>query len=98
MKKLFLILSICCMGLGGAMPSVGQDAMPSPEASQMININTADAQTLSAVMSGVDTARAQAIVSYREEHGPFDSVQALLEVDGVGPTILANNQHLLRVE
>lgn len=98
MKKYFLILSICCMGLGGAMPSLAQDAMPASEASQTININTASAETLSAVMSGVGAARAQAIVTYREEHGPFDSVQELLEVDGVGPTILANNQHMLTVE
>lgn len=98
MRKYFLILSICCMGLGGAMPSLAQDAMPAVEASQMININTADAETLAAELSGIGTARAQAIVSYREQHGPFTSVQALLEVDGVGPTILANNRHLLTVE
>lgn len=98
MKKLFLIFSICYLGLAGVLPALAQDAMPAAEATQMININTADAETLSAGMSGVGSARAQAIVSYREEHGPFSSVQALLEVDGVGPTILANNQHILTVE
>lgn len=98
MKKYFLILSLLCMGFGGAMPSLAQDAMPRAEATQTININTADAETLSSVLAGVGVARAQAIVDYREQYGPFTSVEALQEVDGVGPTIMANNRHLLRVD
>ena len=32
--------------------------------------------------------KAQAIVSYRDANGPFASVDALLEVNGIGPATL----------
>lgn len=33
---------------------------------------------------------AQAIIRYRQEHGPFQTVESLLEVRGIGPKTLAN--------
>ena len=33
--------------------------------------------------------RAQAIVAYREEHGPFQSVEDLTRVSGIGEGVLA---------
>jgi competence protein ComEA len=34
----------------------------------------------------VGPATAKAIVDYRNEHGPFSSVDDLLDVRGIGPT------------
>jgi competence protein ComEA len=42
-----------------------------------VDINTADAGTLARELNGVGPARAQAIVAYRNEHGPFKSVDDL---------------------
>ena len=42
-----------------------------------VDINTADASTLAKELNGVGPARAQAIVAYRNEHGPFKSVDDL---------------------
>jgi len=59
-----------------------QDAFP-------VNINTATAEELQA-LPGIGESRAQAIVAYREEHGPFTYVEDLRAVSGIGEGILAN--------
>ena len=98
MNKYLFVISVFLFGLSGAMPTLAQNSMPAAEASQMININTASAETLSSTLSGIGMARAQAIVLYREQNGPFESVEELLEVEGVGEVILANNRHLLAIQ
>lgn len=51
-----------------------------------ININTATADELTMV-KGIGDTKAKNIVAYREEHGPFNSVEELKEVDGIGDTL-----------
>lgn len=63
-----------------------------------ININTADAETLARELSGVGMAKAQAIVEYRDMHGPFASVDELIEVKGIGVAILERNMSKLSIE
>jgi competence protein ComEA len=63
-----------------------------------VDINTADAATLAKELTGVGDAKAQAIVSYRTEHGPFKSVDELAMVDGIGEKTLAANRDKLKVE
>ena len=61
-----------------------------------VNVNTADAQTLSAELKGVGLSRAQAIVAYREANGPFRSVEELAEVKGIGArTVEINRANIL---
>lgn len=60
-----------------------------PEAEGQIDINSADAQTLTA-LPGIGPARAAAIVAWREEHGPFRYPEELLLVEGIGEGILAD--------
>ena len=54
---------------------------------ETIDINTASALDLTR-LPGIGEARAEAIAAYREEHGPFQSVDGLLEVSGIGEKIL----------
>ncbi len=54
-----------------------------------VDINTATAEQLQELM-GIGPVLAQAIVDYRTEHGPFQSVDELLEVSGIGEAKLAN--------
>ncbi len=63
-----------------------------------VNINTADAETLATAISGAGIKRAQAIVEYRERHGPFSSVDDLLNVQGIGPKTLEKNRANLTAE
>lgn len=60
-----------------------------------VDINTADAATLAEALTGVGAAKAQAIVDYREQHGPFKSVDELAMVDGIGEKTLAANKDKL---
>jgi len=59
------------------------DATPGASASQRVHLNHADAWLLDA-LPGIGPDRAQAIVDYREQHGPFSSTQELLMVPGLG--------------
>ncbi|QZI72411.1 helix-hairpin-helix domain-containing protein [Pseudomonas protegens] len=67
-----------------------------PQASK-INLNTADMAVLQRELFGIGEAKAKAIVAYREENGPFASVDELLEVKGIGKTILERNRDKLVV-
>ena len=49
-----------------------------------VNINTADAETISAELKGIGLSKAQAIVAYRTKHGPFRTVDDLSLVKGIG--------------
>ncbi|OOE13681.1 helix-hairpin-helix domain-containing protein [Fictibacillus arsenicus] len=53
------------------------------EKDDLLNINSADLSELQ-TLSGVGPSKAQSIISYREEFGPFKSIDQLLEVRGIG--------------
>lgn len=65
---------------------------PSP-----VNLNTADAEALTA-LPGIGEELAARIVQYREEHGPFETVEDLTEVSGIGQGKLAALEGLVTVE
>lgn len=62
-----------------------------------VNINTADAPALMAAIKGVGEKKAQAIVKYRKEHGPFKSVDELADVPGIGEKTVQKNRNNLTV-
>jgi competence protein ComEA len=70
------------------VPAVGE-AVPGSifegesEEEQIININSATADELTA-LPGVGEATAAKIVAYRSEHGPFTSIEEIMEVPGIG--------------
>lgn len=63
-----------------------------------VNVNTADAETLSAELQGVGLSKAQAIVQYRETNGPFRSAEALAEVKGIGMRTVEINRDNIQVQ
>jgi competence protein ComEA len=63
-------------------------------AAQTVNINTADKETLMTV-KGVGEKRAEAIIAFRQQNGPFKSVDDLLLVQGVGKAIVEDNRDKL---
>lgn len=62
-----------------------------------VDINNADAASLAEAINGVGTVKARAIVEYRDQHGPFASVDDLLKVRGIGEKTLEKNRHNLSV-
>jgi competence protein ComEA len=55
---------------------------------QRVDINTAGVEELQS-LSGIGPALARRIVEHRREHGPFERVEDLLEVKGIGEKTLA---------
>ncbi len=61
----------------------------------IVNVNTASATELADVINGVGMKTAQEIVRYREQNGPFRTVDELVNIKGIGPvTIDKNRRHL----
>jgi len=81
-KLILLCLSLSLAGVNHAEP---QDT-------GMVNINTADAETLAASLKGVGLSRAEAIVRYREQHGDFVDVYELANVKGIGERTVEVNE------
>lgn len=54
---------------------------------EKINLNTADSYELQR-LPGIGEKRAEDIIAYREEHGPFQTVDELDKVSGIGAGIL----------
>ncbi|MDH4047677.1 MAG: helix-hairpin-helix domain-containing protein [Gammaproteobacteria bacterium] len=63
-----------------------------------VNVNTADAETISQELQGVGLSRAQAIVEYRKANGPFKSAEDLIAVKGIGERTLEINRENILVE
>ncbi len=65
---------------------------------EVVNINTADAATLAANIIGVGEKKALAIVAFRDEHGPFKSVDEMTQVKGIGLKLVDNNRENLTIK
>lgn len=93
MKKLSYWLQrlVLCVVLGSGLAL-------SAEVPTTVNINTADAEMLATVLTGVGQVRAQSIVKWRETHGPFTTAEQLAEVKGVGATVLEKNRSRIVLE
>jgi len=63
-----------------------------------VNINTADAKTLAKELVGVGAAKAEAIVKYRSDKGPFKSPDELKKVEGIGEATVDRNKANIKVK
>ena len=66
-------------------------------AEDTLDINTATAEEFAAAMTGVGLTKARAIVAYRDENGPFVSIEDLVKVRGIGAATLDSNRDRLSV-
>ena len=62
-----------------------------------VNINTATEEELIAV-EGIGPALARRIIAYREENGPFQTIDELDNVKGIGPSLIENIRYLVCTE
>lgn len=65
---------------------------------EVVNINTADKESLMSAIKGVGEKRAEAIIAYREQNGPFKSIEELAEVRGVSASVVEANLNNLSIE
>lgn len=77
--------------VAGAAPADGSSAATTADSDNggLININTATQEELETLPS-IGEVRAQAIITYREEHGGFRTIDELKEVSGIGDKIFAD--------
>jgi competence protein ComEA len=69
-----------------------------PEMVQLyVNINTASAEKMADLLTGIGLMKAQAIIAYRDANGPFLSVEDLLLGTGIGAATLEKNRPALRL-
>lgn len=76
-------------------PTFTAEASVTPEI-QLVNVNLAPAWLLMA-LPGIGEARAQAIVDYREAEGPFQRIDQLMRVSGIGSVIYQDLRGLVTV-
>jgi len=77
MKKLIILLALFV---------VNSIAIATP-----VNVNSADAKTIADALAGIGQKKAEAIVKYRTEKGPFKTIDELMQVTGITKKILAKN-------
>ena len=82
------VLAAALLAAMGALPGY---------ASEAIDINTATAEQLAAAITGVGLKKAEAIVEYRTQNGPFRSVEDLSNVSGIGEATVARSRERLSV-
>lgn len=84
--KMKLLLLFACFLVSTAVWAFGK-----------ININTADTTMLVEELTGIGPQKAERIVAYRKVHGPFKSVDDLVNVKGIGEALLNKNRDKLTV-
>ena len=60
-----------------------QEGAASSKKEGKVQINTASKEELEKI-TGIGSRKAESILKYREEHGPFQKIDDLLEIDGIG--------------
>jgi competence protein ComEA len=89
-----LVTRLGAHGSGAGDGSAGAGAAGAP--GTKININTATLDQLE-TLSGIGEVLGQRVIDYREQHGPFHSVDDLLNVSGIGPSHLADMKESVTV-
>jgi len=57
-----------------------------------VSINSADAPTLAAELTGIGDKKAQAIVDFRKQNGPFTAIKDLEKVKGISVKTIEKNK------
>ncbi len=57
-----------------------------------VNINAASAEEIAMALDGIGQQKALAVVTYREQYGPFQNPQDITLVKGIGPATFEQNK------
>ncbi len=57
-----------------------------------VNINTADAETISSSLKGIGLKKAQAILEFRKANGEFKTHEDVAKVKGIGDKTIEKNK------
>ena len=62
-----------------------------------LNLNTASKKELQS-LKGVGAKKAEAIIRYRQSHGPFTRIEEIMAVKGIGKKIFDKNKNTIKVD
>jgi competence protein ComEA len=91
----FIAMLVLSLGNAALADDMGTD---SEQASVTVNINSASAEAIANNLTGVGLSRANAIVAYRDNYGPFYSAEELSAVKGIGMSTIKKNEGKIVVE
>ena len=99
MKRIETLFLALALALASPVFAAGPSAEKAEQAlATQVNINTADAATLAAMLDGIGESRAKAIVDYRTANGPFKSADDLVAVKGIGKSVVDRNRTKIKVK
>lgn len=97
-----VVLAVIGLCFGGApldataaTPSSGESA--ESETAAKIDVNTAGSTELQSI-SGIGPALAARIIEFRRKNGPFERIEQLLAVKGIGPKLLTRMRERVVVQ
>ena len=93
--KCFLLMILVMLSL--YMSNVLAEPPLKPHERVLININTASAEELSE-LKGIGLKKAEKIIEERNTNGPFNTLEEITRVKGIGNKLLQENIHLLAIE
>lgn len=80
------------------LPSSDETATPNPNSGEdLININTASLAELD-TLPGIGLITAQKIIDYRTVNGPFQTIEDIMNVAGIGPSTFEGLQDRITVD
>jgi competence protein ComEA len=90
LKRTFAIILAIAVVVVLAMPSWAGDK-------EKININTATVDQL-IQLKGIGNKYAARIIEYREKNGPFDKLEDIMKVKGIGPKTFETIKDMITIE
>jgi competence protein ComEA len=72
----------------------GSSSSVQGSSTDLVNVNTADNETLQ-TLPGIGPVLAGRIIDYRNTHGPFGTIDSLVEVKGIGAATLEKLRPLI---
>jgi competence protein ComEA len=79
--------------VGAVLLSLSLTAAANP-----VDLNSADADTLASAMVGIGPQKAMEIIRYRDQHGPFATLEELAQVKGIGSRTIEQNRERVTVQ
>lgn len=82
------------------LPKITQPAVKNEQSpAETIDINTATVnEIITAKLPGIGKKRAEEIVEYRTQHGPFKSIDELKNINGINTKVIEKNNNKIAVK